>query len=348
MNKKVIILPVDVTKTLEIHGYKITEEIGAGGFAMVFQVWTEKYNQFFAAKVFDMRGIGMTHSVTSFSSEINSLKELHHPNVISIYDHFSDNSFLYIILDYCLNGCLADHITDGIPMPETTMKLICLDTLNALTYCHKNGIAHRDIKPANILIDKYCRAKLADFGLSQHVQENEYLLRFGGSRPFLSPEIIKRKRYDPMKADVWALGIVFILMATGKVPNLVQNNGDILETRVFDNINPNLVALIQPMLDPSPEKRPTMEQILQMDYLVQVGSSRSAISERRILKRKQRRVSQLPIFTQPNVNTLRVMGQRRRNCQTMNRSLTFFHLNLDDESKKLTSVLNIANQLPNT
>ena len=274
MNQRTAIDHNEIKQTLEDHGFSIADSIGAGGFAHVFKVWSQKYNQFFAIKAFDMRGRAMTHNVSSYSAEINSLKKLSHPNIVKIYDHFSDASFLFIVLEYCPNGNLSNHITDGVPLGEDTIKAVCLDLIHALDYCHKNSIAHRDVKPENVLIDKYCQAKLADFGLSQTIDSNGRLYRFGGSRPFLSPEILKKESFDPFKADVWALGVVFFLMATGFVPNLVDDHGNCQTLFLPDYINDDLVDVIKIMLNTDPQRRPTMDEISRMPYFTKIGSSR--------------------------------------------------------------------------
>ena len=202
-----------ITSGTEIHGYIFGKHIGSGGFAHVYTVYSQHYQTIFAAKVLPIRKESI-NGIKVYEREIEALKQLYHPNIIQLYDHFIDATNLYLILEYCPNGSVADLIETK-KMNIDLIKKYTEEVLNALISMHQIGLVHHDIKPANILIDSYGRAKLTDFGLSFWLGNN---LDYGGSYKYGAPEIIQKKFYDPKLADIWSLGISLYQMFSGKLP----------------------------------------------------------------------------------------------------------------------------------
>jgi 5'-AMP-activated protein kinase, catalytic alpha subunit len=90
--------------------------------------------------------------------------------------------------------------------------------LNAVEYLHSLGIVHRDIKPENIMIGSHETIKLIDFGLSNLYVKGEELTTPCGSPCYAAPEMLARKSYGPLKADIWSCGIVLYTMLCGFLP----------------------------------------------------------------------------------------------------------------------------------
>lgn len=208
----------EARKTLYQHGYENLEPIGDGGFATIYKVTSRQYREDFAVKLIDFSLDDSSSLPASFQAEITALTNLDHTNVIKIFNYFTSETILYIILEYCPGGSLKDYINKVGFIKQPVVLQLSQQIIRALSFCHEKGIAHRDVKPANILIDKYGRAKLADFGLAQHFNKSQRISIFGGSLPYLAPEILQQRPYDPKKADVWALGVTFYEMATGNLP----------------------------------------------------------------------------------------------------------------------------------
>lgn len=260
-NREEILL---ITETLAAHGFSSIEEIGCGGYAHVYKIFSDKYQQYFAAKVFSIKD---TVNLSSFSAEIAALINLDHPNIIQIYNYFSDSKFLYIILEYCPNGSMQERICNGIGLIDMDLQECCKKILDSVEYCHKKKIAHTDIKLSNILFDQYNRIKLADFSLSRKLTANQSINSFSGTMFYVAPEILRLQKHDPFKSDVWSLGITFYVMATGRMPFLYKDAEQFLEIIMKDNLivpnrlNEDLKEILRAMLRVDPSTRPTISEL---------------------------------------------------------------------------------------
>lgn len=253
-----------VILTLLSHQYEYKSPIGKGGYATVHLVRSLKYNQDFCVKLIPMCDI--SDSMT----EIDTLMQLSSPLVIKMYEHFYDDDFFYIILEYCSGGSLLDYVREYGPLPKERLYQTCSALLLALQNCHDNKVAHRDIKPANVLIDSWGRPKLADFGLSKIYNDEALASNFAGSRPYMAPEILSRTAYNPFTADIWALGITFYYFAYGKLPwesNVfheveLQIQMALVIQPIKTHYHTSFVNAIRMMCQLKPSQRPTIEWLL--------------------------------------------------------------------------------------
>ncbi|OHS93889.1 CAMK family protein kinase [Tritrichomonas foetus] len=258
----------EIITELERKGYKLLQPIGNGGFATVYTVLNIHHDQIFCVKLMELTNEEHKSSLPqSFRAEIDSLINLIHPHVVAIFDYFQSKNMLYIILEYCQNGSLDSLIKDCGKIEPPHLFTMCKQIISALSICHQTGIAHRDIKPQNILLDQHHRPKLADFGLAQKLQKQELIERFSGSLPYKAPEILNMKPYDPFLADVWALGVTFVVMATGTLPwkanslsewKFLVSGGP---ANLPQGIDKRFNAIIKRMLDPNISTRATLEEV---------------------------------------------------------------------------------------
>jgi serine/threonine protein kinase len=160
-------------------------------------------------------------------------------------------------------------------LPEEDCKKIFRQLVDAVSYCHRHGIAHLDIKVDNFLVDSNLNVKLLDFGLSELVNNGELCERFCGSKEYLAPEIMARKPYDPMKADVWNLGNVLYILYTFQFPydykerkRIWEEDGVHQPSAVSGSSIPALAKnLISNMMKISPSERFTIDDVLNHPYL---------------------------------------------------------------------------------
>ena len=139
-----------------------------------------------------------------------------------------------------------------------------LQICEGLEYCHQNGIAHVDLKPDNILLSSDNTIKLADFGLSDFNPSEEKRSEVKGTKIYMAPEVLKGELYDPFRADIWSLGITLFQMVSCGYITQVENmmamwNSIYVECAEYGNIG----TIIRMCMTPSPENRPTIQQIKQ-------------------------------------------------------------------------------------
>ena len=260
----------NINGILEKHGFEMKEQIGSGGYSACFKVFSVKYQQYFAVKVLDLSANHSESRSTSFMNEINALTHITHPNIIELYEYFTEKNYLFIVLEYCPGGDLLSYIHNNGPLAEAPLSSFIKIIADTLKFLHSQGFAHLDFKPSNILLDKNGRPKLADFGLCKHFEQGQYCKEFFGSPAFTSPEIVKHKNFDPFKADVWAFGVTVYYIATGEYPfnpkNVISLRNEICTCAfsVPPNISSVARVVINGALTENPADRPTIDGLIQL------------------------------------------------------------------------------------
>ena len=201
-----------------IGNYKIKEEIGSGGMAVVYKGVQESLGRTVAIKALRSSVVKEDDAVARFKREAASLASFQHENIITVYDFFPQGGSLFIVMEYVEGIDLYDLREKCELLPADIVGIISLQVARALDYAHFRGLIHRDVKPANIIISKLGSVKLMDFGIAQ-VEESD-LTRVGvglGTPAYMSPEQIVGKRLD-QRSDIFSLGIVMYQMVTGQKP----------------------------------------------------------------------------------------------------------------------------------
>ena len=159
--------------------------------------------------------------------EISSLIETKgSPFILSYHHVFQDDTFMYLISDLC-EETLEEHIqSQSIEHLKENGPRMIKQILSGLQFLHASGILHRDLKPSNVLVDKDGFMKLADFGLSRILNQDETTVHTDakGTEGWMPAEVIEAKnqkatgRYKK-KSDVQAAGMIaFFILTAGKHP----------------------------------------------------------------------------------------------------------------------------------
>ena len=211
-------------------------------------------------------------------SEVNILRELHHPNIVKYYDRIIDkkSTRLFIVMEYCPGGDLSQLIKRNRKtkqyFSEDIIWKIFSQVVSALYACHthKEGkILHRDIKPSNIFIDQDNNIKLGDFGLSRVLNKDiSFAISRVGTPYYMSPEQIDEIKYNE-KSDIWSLGCFLYELTTLHPPfeaNTHLNLALKIKAGKVDKIpkmySDHLCKMINMLMSIDPNLRPTIKEII--------------------------------------------------------------------------------------
>lgn len=158
-----------------------------------------------------------------FHQEASTLAHLDHPNLVGVSDFFTEAGDVYLVMDYVRGESLSDYIEREGALPEDKVLTWADQLLDALDYCHAQGVIHRDIKPSNVIIRPDGRAVLVDFGLlkllSSSASHTQTAVRGIGTPEYAPPEQYSDLpgHTDP-RSDLYSLGATLYHALTGKAP----------------------------------------------------------------------------------------------------------------------------------
>ncbi|XP_034398252.1 serine/threonine-protein kinase ULK1a isoform X3 [Cyclopterus lumpus] len=199
--------------------------IGHGAFAVVFKGrHKEKRDWVVAVKCINKKNLAKSQSL--LGKEIKILKELKHENIVRLLDFQEMGGCVYLVMEYCNGGDLAEYLHSKGTLSEDTIRVFLQQIGQAMKVLQSKDILHRDLKPQNILL---CHPegrrsspintsiKIADFGFARHLQTNTMAATLCGSPMYMAPEVIMSQNYDA-KADLWSIGTIVYQCLTGKAP----------------------------------------------------------------------------------------------------------------------------------
>jgi serine/threonine protein kinase len=176
----------------EIRGWKLQDPLGSGAFSVVVKALNTEANLVSACKIVPKNRISEEGDRDRFQREINAMAFLKHDNIVTLYDFFSDDLNFYLFLDFCPGGELFQYIVKNDKIQEPLAAYLFEQIASAIAYCHSLGIAHRDLKPENVLIARFPKIKVSDFGLCGFISAQDMMPTFIGSPCYCAPECLSR------------------------------------------------------------------------------------------------------------------------------------------------------------
>ena len=258
--------------------YRITSELGRGGFGVVFKGEQISTGQYVAIKVLhaqpaDSDSKGQEHEAR-FKREMQLIARLKHPNIVRLIDTGRlENGALYTVLELIEGVPLNELLAKEGALSVRSARGLMMQVLDALCCAHALGVVHRDLKPANIMVSDTGgrrNAMVLDFGIAGIVEDarnEDYrtLTEEGGlcgTPSYMSPEQFSRQPVSP-KSDIYAWALVFLECLSGET----VFNGDSIGMIIYQQMSPlpvrmpqNLVshplgAIIQRASAKSPDER---------------------------------------------------------------------------------------------
>ncbi len=215
------------TNTLLQQRYRIEKLLGQGGMGAVYQAFDTRLNSRVAIKMMapqvSLDPSMLTQLRRQFQHEAQTLACLRHAHLVRVIDYFSEQGADYLVMEFVQGENLADRIAREGRQPEQQVTIWALQLLDALKYCHGEGVIHRDIKPGNIIITTVqgkTKAILVDFGLMKVWTPRDphtKLVRGFGTLTYAPPEQFGGGYTDP-RSDLYSLGATLYHALTGKEP----------------------------------------------------------------------------------------------------------------------------------
>ena len=210
----------------EIDGYSDLQEIGRGGFAVVYGARQDAFARDVAVKMLNQ--VGDADTVRRFTRECEAAGSLSwHPRVVVVHDTGTTSSGnLYLAMEFMAGGSLADRVS-GQPMSWQDAVQAGVHVADGLEAAHRSGLLHRDIKPDNVLVDRFGECKLGDFGIAA-VQGVNYTSTGTVTATVVhaAPEVLNGERASPL-SDIYSLGSTLYELLVGR-PAFVTGDDDSL------------------------------------------------------------------------------------------------------------------------
>ncbi len=203
---------------IEIPGYDIERVLGEGAMAKVYLATQRSLERKVALKVMSAALAADPSFCERFLREGKMQAKLSNPFTVGIFDIGNVGNLYYMAMEYLPNGTLKERIRAGLSAEEGIGYL--RQVAQALGYAHSKGLVHRDVKPANILFRADGTAVLSDFGIAKSLEDRTQFTQAGfsvGTPSYMSPEQARGLDIDG-RADLYALGVVFYEILTGKLP----------------------------------------------------------------------------------------------------------------------------------
>ena len=212
--------------------YKKIKFLGEGSYASVYQVQNKYTGSICAMKVIKKKFGSSSSEEKEILNEINILRMMDHPNILKIFEFYSNPREFSIVTELCPMGELFDQIIDKGPFDEKYSAYILYQVFSAVNYCHKMHIVHRDLKPENILIvnkddNEMPFIKVCDFGTSKIFETGFAEKKVVGSSYYIAPEVLK-KNYNE-KCDIWSIGVIMYILLSQRPPFGGRDDYEIME-----------------------------------------------------------------------------------------------------------------------
>ncbi len=249
-----------------IGSYEVLSELGRGGMGVVYKAFEPKLKRVVALK---MLNEGIAHQpglVERFYREAHAMATLSDPHVVQIYAVGEHQGQPFFVMEYVDGESLGGRLKRE-RMSVRDARKVMMQAASGLQSAHEQGLIHRDIKPGNLMLTQKGSVKVTDFGIALAQGTGERLTGTGGiigTPGYLSPEACLGEPLDA-RTDIFALGVVFYEMLTGRLPFDDKSPYALMAavvqaqipdvTQLNSEIDPNTVAILTKMLARRPAER---------------------------------------------------------------------------------------------
>ncbi|CAK4078120.1 unnamed protein product [Aphanomyces euteiches] len=259
--------------------YDMGRVIGRGSFSVVRVAVHKETKTKVAAKCIRKANLSIV-DVQAFITEVSVLKEMDHPNIIKLYEVYSEPDQFILITEFVEGGELFDRIVDKTCYTEREARDVVKSLLQVTAYFHAANIVHRDLKPENILLvhrEDDAVFKLADFGFAKRIDvSQDGLVTQCGTPGYVAPEVLRGTSYGT-GVDIWSIGVITYILLCGYPPFHNENRNLLFQavkkgeftfhSPYWDEISETAKSFIRAMLTVDASKRPSAVVLLEHEWI---------------------------------------------------------------------------------
>ncbi len=245
--------------------YAVEKQLGRGGMGVVFRVHDREVDDIIALKILDVAA-ATPAMVDRFRREVRLARRVTHRNAARTFDLGEFEGRRFLTMEFVDGESLHAFIRRE-PLSPGRAVDFARQITDGLAAAHEAGVVHRDLKPANIMLERSGRVVITDFGIARAFQDDDATLQTGGligTPAYMAPEQVVGDRVDA-RADVYALGLIFHEMLTGRLPFAANTPIATALARLHQPLpdfsaDPKIPAAVVPLLERclarEPEARP--------------------------------------------------------------------------------------------
>ncbi|SNS44167.1 serine/threonine-protein kinase [Actinomadura mexicana] len=202
--------------TEDVPGYRVLEQVGEGGFSVVYRAHQERLDRMVALKVLSISAVDDA-AMRRFQRECKITGRLSgHPNIVTVLDTGTTRSGRpYIVMEYFEHGALTDRLAREGPLAFAEVLRIGVKMAGALAATHETDVLHRDVKPQNVLLSRYGEPALADFGIARLVDSFDATHTQAFTPHHAAPEVLEG-RPPGIGSDLYSLGSTLYQLLAGR------------------------------------------------------------------------------------------------------------------------------------
>jgi 5'-AMP-activated protein kinase, catalytic alpha subunit len=190
--------------------YLLGRTLGMGSFGAVKLAQHEQTGEKVAIKTFKMLQVRAQNMEENVKREITIMKFCNSSQIVRPDEVIETPTDTFVVMEYMAGGELFSYIQKHRRPDENEARRFFHQIVSGIEYCHSHGVAHRDLKPENLLLDANSNIKIADFGLSNIIQQGSLMKTSCGSAHYVAPEVISGNPYSG-PARIFGRAVLFFI-----------------------------------------------------------------------------------------------------------------------------------------
>ena len=255
--------------------YRLIEQLGSGGMAVVWRGYDEVLGRQVAIKVPGPELASNEAFVQRLRAEAQAVARLSHPNITAVHDYgesLSEDGKVqpHVVMELVEGATLRDVLAGGRDLPWREAVVVAAQISMALAEAHQRGIVHRDVSSCNVMLTA-TGVKVLDFGIAALIGEHDSAEpdKLLGTPAYVAPERLRENEVTAA-VDIYAIGILLYRMLRGSYPWPVETPTALLEAHLrlkprplpqLPGLPQGLVELCHRCLAKDPAERPTSAEL---------------------------------------------------------------------------------------